>query len=214
MAADGSDYVDEVLADLDISGEGDYGDPDFDTDEMIVGQLVEVGALEEVGARKVLRVRDMRKRRALLAALMRRASRGIGRGKPSPPFARSARETERRAPLGFIEDGTGANFFSLAAAIGATTTMRGKVSRTAHPDRLLIVPSAPGAVLQSLMVGDDEQLLASGAPVELYSTSALTDQIPDNFSPIGPALDFVVTLQNTTAVAITGTIGIKAACKR
>ncbi len=50
--------------------------------------------------------------------------------------------------------------------------------------------------------------------MELYSTAALTDAVPDNFSPLGPALDFVVVLKNTTAVAITGTIGIKASVKR
>ena len=88
------------------------------------------------------------------------------------------------------------------------------ISREAHADRLLIVPSAPGVVFQSIKVGDEEQLLAAGAPVELYSTAALTDAVPDNFSPLGPALDFIVTLQNTTAVAITGTIGIKAAGRR
>ena len=82
--------------------------------------------------------------------------------------------------------------------------MTGKVSRVAHPNRLLIVPSGPGAVLQSIKVGDEEQVLAAGAPVELYSTVALNDTIPDDFSPVGPALDFVVVLENTTVVAITG----------
>ena len=92
--------------------------------------------------------------------------------------------------------------------------MRGKVSRAAHPDRLLIVPSAPGMVLGSIKVGDEEQLLAPGAPVELYSEAAMTDAVPDNFSPIGPALDFDVVLVNTTLAPITGTIGIKATVKR
>lgn len=199
------DYVDSVLAE--VSGYG--GD-----DELTINGLVEVGALDMIGAEKVMQIRDMGMRSKVLEALLAKAQSGVGQGLPSPPFARSARSTERRAPLGFVEDGSGNNFFTLAAAIGATTTMRGKVSRVARPDRLLIVPSAPGVVLASLQVGDDEQLLAPGAPVELYSTDALTDSKPDNFSPIGPALDFVVTLQNTTIGAITGTIGIKADCKR
>jgi hypothetical protein len=92
--------------------------------------------------------------------------------------------------------------------------MRAKVSRVAHVNRLLIVPSAPGVVIDSIKVGDEEQTLASGVSVELYGATALTDTVPDNFSPIGPGLDFIVTLKNTTAGAITGTIGTKATCKR
>jgi hypothetical protein len=135
-------------------------------------------------------------------------------GAASPTFGRSGRETERRAPLGFTEDGTGNNFFTLAAAIGAITTMRAKVSRGSHVDRLLIVPSGNGAVIESIKVGDEEQTLASGVPVELYGQDALTDTLTDNFSPLGPGLDFIITLRNTTAVAITGTIGTKCAVLR
>lgn len=206
------DFVDEVLEDLEgVSGEGDE-----EYIDELVGELVDVGAIDEVGAARVTRSRGRSKKHAL-TRLLRNARSHIPRGArrlPSPPFGRSARDTERRAPLGFTEDATGAFFFTLAAVIGATTTMRAKVSRAAHPDRLLIVPSAPGAVIQSAQVGDEEQLLAPGAPVELYSTAALGDLLPDNFSPVGPALDFVVVLVNTTAVAITGTIGIKAGVKR
>lgn len=207
--ADGSEFVEEVLADLGISGE-----PEGDEDSLVINGLVEVGMLDEVGAMRIKRIVNRGQRMQVLAALMKKVQRGVGAGLPSPPFARSSRETERRAPMGFTEDGTGAFFFSLAAAIGATTTMRGKVSRAARADRLLVVPSAPGVVFQSIMVGDDEQLLNPGAPVELYSTDALTDSKPDNFSPLSPALDFSVTLFNTTVGAITGTIGMKADCKR
>jgi len=199
------DYVDSVLED--VSGGGD----DSGMEEAVWG-LVEVGALEEVGAQRVLATQGRQARAAQLAQVLGKTP--VGSAMPSPPFARSARDTTRRAPLGFVEDGSGAFFFSLAATIGATTTMRAKVSRTAHTDRLLIVPSAPGIVLQSVQVGDEEQLLSAGAPVELYSVDALTDTLPDNFSPLGPALDFVVVLFNTTAVAVTGTIGIKAAVDR
>lgn len=204
-----TDFVSEILSRRDgvsggsgmhddVSGDGDVSGHE---DGMISG-LVQVGALTEVGARQVRRMLGARKRPA------------VGGGLPSPPFAQSGRDTERRAPLGFVEDGTGRNFFTLAAAIGSITTMRAKVSRVSHVDRLLIVPSAAGAVLESVKVGDEEQTLASGVPVELYGTSALTDTVPDNFSPIGPGLDFIITLRNTTAVAITGTIGTKCACKR
>ena len=199
------DYVDSVLED--VSGGGGE-----DGMEEAVWGLVEVGALEEVGAQRVLATQGRQARAAQLARVLGKVP--VGSAMPSPPFARSARDTTRRAPLGFVEDGSGAFFFTLAAVVGATTTMRAKVSRTAHTDRLLIVPSSPGVVLQSCQVGDEEQLLSAGAPVELYSVAALTDSVPDNFSPLGPALDFVVVLFNTTAVAVTGTIGIKAAVDR
>lgn len=165
--------------------------------EEFIGALQEVGALSEVGA-----------------AAVRRRWKGTGGNLPDPPFARSERSTERRAPLGFVEDNTGNNFFTLPAVLNSTTTMRGKVSRVTHANRLLIVPSAPGVVIESIKVGDEEQTLASGVPVELYGTTALTDSVPDNFSPLGPGLDLVVVLKNTTAVAITGTIGCKGSVKR
>ncbi len=221
---DDEDYVDELMEELDeVSGDDDDDDDDHDDDDDeeaddLIGNLVEVGAIEEVGAVRLRGMRGSARARALrkMVRKRRRSARRkrVGHGLPSPPFGRSQRSTERRAPLGFVEDTSGANFFTLPNVIGATTTMRAKVSREAHPDRLLIVPSSPGVVLQSVKVGDEEQLLASGAPVELYSTAALTDAVPDNFSPVGPALDFVVTLQNTTAVGVTGTIGIKASVKR
>jgi len=187
-----TDYVDALLSEDEMAME----------DEDLIEGLVEVGALEEVGAAKMRR------------ALKRRRQSKVGGRLPSPPFARSARDVQRRAPSGFIEDGSGANFFSLPGVVGATTTMRSKVSRAANVDRMLIIPSAPGAVISSILVGDEEQALATGAPVELYGPAALTDTIPDDFSPIGPALDMVVVLRNTTAVAITGTMGFKAAVKR
>lgn len=217
MADDEEDYVESIIEELDeVSGDDDdddYSDEDMDD---IVGELVEIGAIDEVGARRVRSMRGVKRARWLKKYLKKNRRRQLRRagGRPAPPFGRSSRDTERRAPLGFVEDTTGAFFFSLAAVVGASTTMRAKVSRAAHPDRLLIVPSAPGVVIQSVKVGDEEQILAAGAPVELYSTAALTDSVPDNFSPIGPALDFVITLVNTTAVAVTGTIGIKADVKR
>lgn len=204
------DYVDEVLEEIEVSG-----DDEGDAEEFVDG-LMEVGAITEVGAARLGRMSGGRMRGALKKMLRswKRKQRRIGQGNPSPPFGQSSRSTQRRAPLGFVEDGSGENFFTLAGVLGTTTEMRAKVSRAAHADRLLIVPSDPGAVLQSVKVGDEEQLLSSGAPVELYSVDALTDSVPDNFSPLGPALDFVVILKNTTANVITGSIGIKASVKR
>ena len=217
LSEEEEDYVDDILEEF-----SDLEDDDEEQEDYIEG-MVEVGAIDEVGATKVRGAGSMKLRAKMLKRLMMRKFRRRQRKDrvppgagplPSPPFGDSERSTQRRAPLGFLEAGTGANFFTLLPVIGATTTMTGKVSRTAHADRLLIVPSDPGVVLESVKVGDNEQLLASGAPVELYSTAALTDRIPDNFSPLGPALDFVVTLKNTTVLDITGTIGIKASVKR
>jgi hypothetical protein len=205
----GSGMYDDVVGDDDVVGLDDATEGEI---ARAVQGLVEVGALTEVGARKA--------RKAMRRGVIRGrvaspgAPRTLGSGLPSPPFAMSGRDTERRAPLGFTEDGTGRNYFSLAASIGAITTMRAKVSRVSHVDRLLIVPSGAGVVIESIKVGDEEQTLASGVPVELYGASALTDTVPDNFSPIGPGLDFIIVLRNTTAAALTGTIGTKCACKR
>ena len=100
-----ADYVDEILEMVD-------GDP-----EQAISGLVEVGALTEVGAaslRREMGIAPSDLRSKLTKALRSRAaSGGVGGRLPAPPFARSARETERRAPLGFVETGTGA-FFSLS----------------------------------------------------------------------------------------------------
>jgi hypothetical protein len=206
-----ADLVSEILQGrTQVSGSGagmdDYGVSGEDVSGMedTISGLVSVGALTEVGANQLRRK----------AKGGQRPAPQPGSRLPSPPFAQSGRDTERRAPLGFTEDGSGTAFFTLPAVLGSTTTMRAKVSRVAHVDRLLIVPSAPGVVIESIKVGDEEQTLAGGVSAELYGTTALTDTVPDNFSPIGPGLDFIVTLKNTTAGAITGTIGTKASCKR
>lgn len=125
----------------------------------------------------------------------------------SPMFARSARETLRRASGGFAQ-------FSLAAAIGATATLSMKVSRVVHIDRLLVVPSGAGIVIDSIKVGDEEQLLTPGVPVELYGTQALTDTLSDNFSPLASGIDLTITLRNTTAGALTALAGVKGGVER
>lgn len=207
-----TDIIDDLLAEA-LGAQGQQvsgGSMDTDTYEEVeetVSGLVEVGRLDEVGASTVLK--------AMRTAMSRAAPQHRGTNLPSPSFARSARETARRAPLGFVEDGTGAlGSFSIAAGPGTQTIVRGKVSRVAHVNRILIVPSAPGIVIQSIKVGDEEQMLAQGVPAELYGASALTDTIPDDFSPLQTGIDMVITLVNTTAAPVTGTIGSKATCKR
>lgn len=130
-----------------------------------------------------------------------------GGAPPSPMFGQSSRDTLRRAPLGFT-------VFTLAAAIGATNTQSSKVSRKFHADRLLIVPSGAGIVIDSIKVGDEEQLLSIGVPVELYGTLALTDSLPDNFSPVPSGIDVSITLRNTTAGALTALVGLKGGVER
>lgn len=125
---------------------------------------------------------------------------------PSPPFGRSGRYVFRRAPLGFPSA-------SVAASSSATFTTQ-QVSRVFHPDRLLIIPSAPGLVMDSLRVGDEEQTVTPGAAVELYGVEALTDSKPDNFSPVQTGTTVTVLLRNTTLAAISVTMGMKGGVER
>lgn len=141
------------------------------------------------------------------AAVANRLRRARPAAKASPMFGRSSRDTQRRATGGFAA-------FSLAAAIGATNTQTLTPSRRVHIDRLLIIPSAAGIVIDSIKVGDEEQLLTPGVPVELYGTAALTDTLPDNFSPVESGIPISITLRNTTAGALTALAGIKAGVER
>ena len=142
---------------------------------------------------------------AAVAAAVRKKQ--AGGAPPSPPFGVSSRAVMRRAALGFPA-------FALAAAIGATNTQSAKVSRKFHPDRLLIVPSAAGILLDSVKIGDEEQLLAIGVPVELYGTAALNDSLPDNFTPVPSGIDVSITLRNSTAGALTALAGMKGGVPR
>jgi hypothetical protein len=92
---------------------------------------------------------------------------------PSPPFGRSGRYVFRRAPLGFPSGTVAAN-----ASFAFVTQ---QVSRVYHPDRLLIIPAAPGLVIDSIRVGDEEQTVTAGAAVELYGVEALTDSEAGQF---------------------------------
>lgn len=162
--------------------------------------------LQEVGLDRAAIAARQRNRRAAMAAGQAPMT-SVPGTPPSPVFARSSRDTLRRASGGFVQ-------FSLAAAIGAVATNPMKVSRVVHIDRLLIIPSAPGIVIDSIKVGDEEQLLQPGVPVELYGTAALTDTLPDNFSPLQSGIDLVITLRNTTAGALTALIGVKGSVER
>ena len=192
--------------DLDEMLGGDDGELD-----MVVSGLQEVGNISEVGAAAIKALAKggnagaiMRKVRMLEAGNLKGAL-------PSPTFGKTAPNTERRSPLGF-KDADGNTSFNIAA--GDTVTMSAKASRVIHINRLLIQPSAVGLVIDSFKIGDDEQVLSSGAPAELYGPEALTDTIPDNFVPLQSGLEVEVVLRNTSAAAITGTIGCKATCKR
>ena len=83
-----------------------------------------------------------------------------------------------------------------------------------HPDRLVVIPSAPGIVIDSIRVGDEEQTVTPGTPVELYGTQALTDTLPDNFSPVQTGTTVTVMLRNTTGAPIDVTMGMKGGVQR
>ncbi len=201
----------DTVAGIAMAPRGDWEDDDFDEDEIdeAVSGLVEIGALTEVGASQVKK--KVARGMPLKQAIRKVVSRGA---LPSPNFMTTAPSTMRRAPLGFIEDGTNSVGWALAAVLGDTTIIRAQVSRPAHINRLLLVASAVGAVITSLKIGDVEQLLNGAVSVELYGTAALTDTLPDDFSPLKSGTDCIITLQNTTAGAITGTAGAKAFVER
>jgi hypothetical protein len=130
----------------------------------------------------------------------------VGVAPPSPPFGRSGRYVFRRAPLGFPSGTVPAN-----STLAFVTQ---QVSRVYHPDRLLIIPAAPGLVIDSIRVGDEEQTVTAGAAVELYGVEALTDSKPDNFSPVQTGTAVTILLRNTTAAGIAVTLGMKGGVER
>lgn len=129
-----------------------------------------------------------------------------GSAPPTVPFGRSARDLLRRAPLGFPAASVAAN--------ASATSVSQQLSRVFHPNRLLIIPSAPGLVIDSIRIGDEEQTLTPGTPVELYGVEALTDSLPDNFSPVQTGTTVTLLLRNTTGATITATIGMKGGVQR
>lgn len=124
----------------------------------------------------------------------------------SVPFGRSDRELLRRAPLGFPDATVPAN--------ASVNVVSQQVSRVFHPDRLLAVPAAPGLVIDSIRIGDEEQTVTAGAPIELYGVNALTDSLPDNFSPVQTGTTVTISVRNTTAAPIDVTLGMKGGVQR
>jgi hypothetical protein len=113
---------------------------------------------------------------------------------------RTTGEVARRAPMGF-------GAISLATTV--TTTYTQRPQRSYHPDVLLIVPSATGLLITSFKVGDEEQLMGSSVPVEMYGTAALSQTLPDDFSAVASGMDLALTMNNPTAGTITGSAGVK-----
>lgn len=114
-------------------------------------------------------------------------------------------ETQKRAPLGFGN-------FSLTTGTSGSFTARPQ--RPFHPDKLLVTSSGLGVLIDSIKVGDEEQILGGAVPAELYGTAALADPRPDDFTPSFGGIDFSITLRNTNAGTVTGAIGMKGVVKR
>lgn len=125
---------------------------------------------------------------------------------PARQFGRSAREIARRAPGGVPG-------VTLLAALGDVKTTTVTLSRPVEISRLVLVPTAPGAVLDSLKIGDEEQLLSPGVVVELYDKTVY-DPRPDNFTVLPAGIPLSFTFRNTTAGAITVNIGFKGEVNR
>lgn len=182
-----ADYVDEIVRSS-VQGITAVG----------YGGGYDVGELQEAAQAAVHQTAQ--------AQRLRRGQALPGSAPPTVPFGRSQRELLRRAPLGFP-----------AASVPANSTVNfvtQQVSRVYHPDRLLIIPSAPGLVIDSVRVGDEEQTVTSGAPVELYGAAALTDSLPDNFSPVQTGTTVTIALRNTTGAPISVTLGMKGGVQR
>lgn len=175
--------------------------------DMVDQMLAAVSGLDEVGLDEIGYMTDEE-----VGAKVKRAARRAAAAAPAATtaapgsFVRSSRDVLRRAPGGFPT-------FSLAATIGATSTQSIKVSRPTDITRLVAVPSGAGIVMDSLKVGDEEQLLTGGVPVELFGAQVY-DSRPDNFSTLPASIDLTITLRNTTAGALTCNIGFKGEVKR
>ena len=180
-------YVDDIVSSA-VSGLARVSGADY-------ADLERVGAeAAEMAVTRVLQARGAANGNGIPAPL------------PSPDFYRSGRYVRRRAALGFPSSTIPAN----TALMVATQ----QVSRVFHPDRLLVVPAAPGLVIDSLLVGDEEQMITAAAPVELYGTQALTDRLPDNFTPVQTGTTVRITLRNTTGADIDVTAGMKGGVER
>lgn len=175
--------------------------------DMVDSMLATISGIDDIGYDEIGEMSDEE-----VGAKVKRAARRARAVAPAAAapsagsFVRSSRDIIRRAPGGFPT-------FALAASIGATTTLSVKVSRPTDITRLVAVPSGAGIVMDSLKVGDEEQLLTSGVPVEMYG-AAVFDQKPDNFTTLPAGIDLTITLRNTTAGALSCNIGFKGEVRR
>lgn len=183
--------------------------------DMVDTMLEAVSGLDQVGLAEIGYESDEevgRKVKQMAAARARGVPMHAAHLAPAPAnpaartFLRSSREVARRAPGGVPG-------VTLAAAIGDVKTTTVTLSRPVDISRLVLVATAAGAVLDSLKIGDEEQLLSNGVPVELYS-STLFDPRPDNFSTLPSGIPMTFTFRNTTAGAITVNIGFKGEVNR
>lgn len=175
--------------------------------DMVDNMLASISGLDNIGYDEIGEMSDEE-----VGAKVKRAARRaqaiapVAAAPSAGSFVRSSRDVLRRAPGGFPT-------FSLAASIGTTTTLSIKTSRPTDITRLVAVPSGPGIVMDSFKVGDEEQLLTSGVPVEMYG-AAVYDQRPDNFTTLPAGIDLTIQLRNTTAGALTCNIGFKGEVRR
>jgi hypothetical protein len=121
---------------------------------------------------------------------------------------RQSRELVKRRPLGFPA-------YSLAA-VNDTTTITATAKRGIRINRLLLSSNIAGTVvMDSFKMGDIEQLLTRGVPIELYGSSALVDSVPDNFDAVAANTEVSIELRLVSLAGqtdpITGTVGAKCA---
>lgn len=133
----------------------------------------------------------------------------VGQDVPDPGrragLQRQQRELVKRRPLGFAPE------TSNTVAAGATETFTATAKRGLRVNRLLVSTTAAGIVINSIKMGDVEQVLTPGVAAEAYGPDALTDSVPDNFDAIAANTEVTIEVENPTASPIDVTVAAKCA---
>jgi hypothetical protein len=96
---------------------------------------------------------------------------------------------------------------AVLVAAGATATLRGAPSLRFRVDRLMLVPTAPGLLVTSVIAGNVSQTLGgNGSPVEAFGPDAFGASFQGQ--TLSPAVEVVVTIQNPTGgdIGVSGTV--------
>lgn len=90
------------------------------------------------------------------------------------------------------------------AADGGTAQMVAKPRVRLRVQLFFIKATHHGVVIDSVMVGDEEQLVSAGIPIEVLTEFEAEDL--QWLPPVGPFTDLTIVLRNTRLEPVTGTI--------